>query len=54
MTNAERMIHLLQTGNVNELLDWWQEILEDGVPQPSYFEWWLELETHKDGAEDGK
>ena len=54
MTNAERMIYLLQTNDVNELLDWWQEIFEDGVPQPSYFEWWLGRETQRDGEEDGK
>ena len=44
MTNAERMIKLLKRNDAHELLDWWQEILEGGVPQPNYFEWWLQQE----------
>ena len=45
MTNAEKMIELLKTNDAEELLDWWQEIFEDGVPQTDYFDWWLGLPT---------
>ena len=41
--NAERMISLIQNGKVRDLLDWWEEIFEDGVPGDDYFEWWLKL-----------
>lgn len=42
-TNADRMIAMIQNGQVCELLDWWQEIFEDGVPGDDYFAWWLRL-----------
>lgn len=40
-TNADRMIEMLQAKDAYGLLDWWQEIFEDGVPQECYFRWWL-------------
>ena len=52
MTNAEKMINLLKKKDAYTLLDWWQEILESGVPQPNYFKWWLEQE-YGWGEEDG-
>ena len=51
-TNADRMISMIQNGQVSDLLDWWQEILEDGVPSDDYFEWWLKQPV-KDGESDG-
>lgn len=42
VTNADRMIEMLKSGDTKNLLDWWEEIFEDGVPGPDYFEWWLE------------
>lgn len=48
MTNAEKMIELLIKNDAENLLDWWQEILEDGVPCNSYFEWWLESPTNRE------
>lgn len=50
-TNADRMISMIQNGQVSDLLDWWQEILEDGVPSDDYFEWWLKQPV-KDGEGD--
>ena len=47
MTNAEKMIELLKANDAEELLDWWQEIFEDGVPQADYFQWWLGLHTRR-------
>lgn len=47
-TNAERMISLIQNGKVRDLLDWWEEIFEDGVPGDDYFEWWLNLPVKED------
>ena len=52
-TNAERMVALIQNGKVRDLLDWWEEIFEDGVPGDDYFEWWLRLPV-KDGDNDGE
>lgn len=40
-TNADRMIKMLQENDAYGLLDWWQVILEDGVPSENYFKWWL-------------
>lgn len=40
-TNADRMIKMLQKNDAYGLLDWWQVILEDGVPSEDYFKWWL-------------
>lgn len=51
-TNADRMIAMIQNRSVSDLLDWWQEIFEDGVPGDDYFKWWLELPV-KDGEDDG-
>ena len=42
ITNAERMIRMLQENDGYALLDWWQEIFEDGVPSEDYFDWWLQ------------
>ena len=39
--NADRMIEMLKTNDAASLLDWWEEIFEDGVPSADYFEWWL-------------
>ena len=47
-TNADRMIAMIQNGQVSDLLDWWQEIFEDGVPGDDYFAWWLKQPV-KDG-----
>ena len=47
MTNVEKMIELLEERNAGELLDWWQEIFEDGVPGEDYFAWWLDRPTHR-------
>ena len=47
MTNAEKMIELLKAKDAEELLDWWQEIFEDGVPQADYFQWWLGLHARR-------
>ena len=41
ITNADRMIKMLQKNDAYGLLDWWQLILEDGVPSEDYFKWWL-------------
>lgn len=51
-TKADRMIAMIQNGQVSDLLDWWQEIFEDGVPGDDYFAWWLKLPA-KDGEGDG-
>ena len=48
ITNADRMISMLKENDVYSLLDWWQEIFEDGVPQESYFKWWLEQPFGRD------
>lgn len=42
ITRADRMIEMLKSGDTKNLLDWWEQIFEDGVPGPDYFEWWLE------------
>lgn len=52
-TNADRMIAMIQSGQVRDLLDWWEEIFEDGVPGDDYFEWWLKQPV-KDGDNDGE
>ncbi len=44
MTNAERMIEMIQKHQMDELLDWWEEIFEDGVPSSDYFDWWMQGE----------
>lgn len=49
-TNAERMISLIQNGKVRDLLDWWEEIFEDGVPGDDYFEWWLKLPVKEENG----
>lgn len=41
LTNADRMVEMLQAMDACGLLDWWQEIFEDGVPSEDYFKWWL-------------
>jgi hypothetical protein len=51
-TNADRMIAMIQNGQASDLLDWWQEIFEDGVPGDDYFAWWLRQPV-KDGDNDG-
>ena len=48
ITRADRMIRMLQEKDAYSLLDWWQEIFEDGVPQEGYFEWWLEQPAEED------
>jgi hypothetical protein len=47
-TNADRMIKMLQENDVYSLLDWWQEIFEDGVPSEDYFKWWLQQPAEVD------
>lgn len=47
-TNADRMIKMLQSNDAYGLLDWWQEILEDGVPSEDYFKWWLKQPAQED------
>jgi len=40
-TNADLMIEMLEKNDARALLEWWEEILEDGVPGHDYFESWL-------------
>lgn len=44
MTRAERMVKMIQEKDYAELLDWWEEIFEDGVPGADYFAWWMGME----------
>ena len=48
MTNADRIIAMIQNREVRSLLDWWEEIFEDGVPGDDFFEWWLNLPVWED------
>lgn len=48
-TNADRMSMMLRENDANGLLDWWQEIFEDGVPSEDYFKWWLKQPAEVDG-----
>ena len=47
MTRAERMIEMLKNKDAGALLEWWEEIFEDGVPAPDSFAWWLEREAEE-------
>lgn len=41
-TRAERMVEMIRNKECDALLDWWQDIFEDGVPSASYFREWLQ------------